>query len=136
MKQKMSNLKTSSRGIKQSSFRHRERSVAISHKIASPLRGIAMTLFFILNAKVCHPELVSGSSTFGRFRNKFGMTFVVFILLTTCYLLLATSAHAATVSWDGGASTTEWNIANNWSNNAVPTNTTSETLTINSGGNV
>lgn len=49
---------------------------------------------------------------------------IILGLLMAVFLgLPSINALAATIKWDGGASTTNWNDANNWDGNAVPTST-------------
>jgi len=49
---------------------------------------------------------------------------IILGLLMAVFLgLPSINALAATIRWDGGASTTNWNDANNWDGNAVPTST-------------
>lgn len=45
-------------------------------------------------------------------------TFLAALLALSC---LAPTVYAATIVWDGGAGTTSWGDANNWSGNVVPT---------------
>ncbi len=45
-------------------------------------------------------------------------TFLAALLASSCFVPVA---QAATITWDGGAGTSSWFDANNWSGNAVPT---------------
>jgi len=55
---------------------------------------------------------------------------IILGLLMAVFLSLPSiDAFAAAITWDGGAGTSNWNDANNWSGNAVPTS--SDDVTIN-----
>ncbi|HFA49535.1 MAG TPA: T9SS type A sorting domain-containing protein [Bacteroidetes bacterium] len=51
-------------------------------------------------------------------RNRNNLCLIFYLFLIS---LMANTLHAVNVSWDGGASTTEWSDALNWSNDLVPT---------------
>lgn len=50
------------------------------------------------------------------------------VLLAVFLSLSSIDALAAAITWDGGAGTSNWNDANNWSGNAVPTSSDDVTL--------
>ncbi|MCW2921845.1 MAG: hypothetical protein JWL76_1719 [Thermoleophilia bacterium] len=49
-------------------------------------------------------------------------------------LVIPACSSAASVTWDGGAGTTDWNTATNWSGNAIPTN--ADDVSLGPGANV
>lgn len=50
------------------------------------------------------------------------------IQITAIFLLLTSQLNAQAVSWDGGASTSNWNDALNWSTDLVPTSSNDVTI--------